>query len=303
MKILAIGFHQGMLDSIVSVLTDEVDSVITKLVVSGTDYDYNLTEDMANAIWQKEQDYFNRFDLIITTDTAILSRIFIPNYEGRVIVDICNRYDYWWGGNSDIKFTTMLQKTMPKKNIQIVSYSKFDKIYAERAGIYVDDVIKPVFRPTYHDVHVGSTMKYYIPDYQNNHTFSVAEHCKGVNVVTGRHGGIGDIAKFKAVIHLPYHWQGVAEQESLSVGTPYYVPSKKFFFELLNSGKYWFQDMYDAKYWIDICNFYDKENEVVFYFDSWEDIHDIDIDLDVIYAFANKTFNHYQNKWRQILWN
>jgi hypothetical protein len=305
MKVLAIGFHQGALNSLHSVLSPLVDIIIKLLPIDKNYYHYNLTADKADYIWHCEKDYFNLFDVIITSDTAILSRIFLQNdYQGELIVWICNRYDYWDesdGTKIDREFTESLRHINNK--VKIVSYSKFDQVYAMRNGIYVEDVLKPVLKPI--DTVKPNREKYYIPDYQNNYTFELAEKCQknGLEIISGRHKGFDDLFNFKAIIHLPYHWQGVSEMEALSVGTPYYVPSKRLFFELLKSGKYWFQNMNDCNIWIHICNFYDKSNHAIFYFDSFEEITDLHINYFSILNEASKVYKYYQNKWKKLIWS
>jgi hypothetical protein len=298
MKILAIGFHKGALDS----LRDVIDEIDTWLVpIDKNEFHYNMTRDRALMLWEKYKEKFDSYGAIITTDTTALSRIFLEGkYQGRLIIWICNRFDYADGSFLfDRGYYDLLRNTMQMNNVRVAAYSKYDKIYASKEGIYVDDVIKPVFKPRAgNDVFDGG---YYMPDYQNNYTFDIANRTL-FPIKTGRHTD-EELKSFYSIVHLPYHWQGVAEMSALRYLIPYYVPTKQLLFNLLATGKYWFQNQVDVYKYIDLCNFYDKENKAVFYFDSIDDIHPIEVDRNKIYVYAKKLYLYNKSKWEYLLWS
>ena len=92
MKTLALGFHKGALDS----LKETIDILDTWLLpINHDEFHYNMTHERAKMLWDKYKDKFNEYDCVITTDTTPLSRIFLQgDYQGRLIIWICNRFDY-----------------------------------------------------------------------------------------------------------------------------------------------------------------------------------------------------------------
>lgn len=296
MQTLAIGFHQGALDSLKSVLP-QIDTWL--LPIDKNEFYYNMTHEKAAMLWEKHEEKFNSYDVIITTDTTPLCRIFLQgDYRGRLVIWICNRFDY--AADSfvfDKEYYDLLEKANFDNNVRIAAYSKYDRVYAFRKNIYVDEIIKPVFEPMYNEPQ-GT---YYIPDYQNNYTFHLSEKLR-LPHRTGRHAD-EELKTFQAVVHLPYHWQGVGEQNALRYCVPYYVPSKQLLFNLIATGKYWFQNQADVYKLIDLCNFYDKENRAVFYFDSLDDIKPISIDRQKIFEYAERLYLINKVKWENLLWN
>ena len=55
---------------------------------------YNIGHERAERIWNLHKEYFEQFDVIITSDTAPLARIFLQNgFKKPLIIWICNRFD------------------------------------------------------------------------------------------------------------------------------------------------------------------------------------------------------------------
>src|SRR5271154_4177159 len=66
---------------------------------------YSIGHDRAAAIWEKHKNYFDQFDVIITSDTAPLARIFLQNkWSKPLIIWICNRFDYCDQASRDCNF-------------------------------------------------------------------------------------------------------------------------------------------------------------------------------------------------------
>jgi len=304
MNILSIGFHSGALDAIESMIDGAHDVHSELLAIDPSGYHYNMTQERASCLWDEHKDFYNGFDVIITSDTAPLSRIFLQGgYAGKVMVYVCNRVDYYDGpgdGFPDDAYYKMLRSAMGNPNVSLIGYTPYEQVYCNRLGVYLEDIIKPCFKANggIFTSHHG----YYIPTYQNNYNFDLKVKAGGLNVLSGRHDGIDHLATFKAVIHLPYHWNGIANSEALSVGVPYYVPSKRFLLELSKENGYWFQNVGDLEKWIDICDFYDKRyKDWLFYFDSWQDIHDIEPDYNLIRDLACRVYYENRRKLLNIL--
>ena len=82
LKVLHISFHKGC--------QNDIEYIAKKLNFELTfmEYDdgisigldkYNVTHEKATSSWNKHKDYYNSFDVIITSDTAPISRIFLQN--------------------------------------------------------------------------------------------------------------------------------------------------------------------------------------------------------------------------------
>ena len=93
---------------------------------------FYITRDIANTIWNERKDYFNKFDYIVTSDTAPLSRIFMENIQElkpNIIVWICNRFDY--NMERDMSFYQIFNKIANenKDKFKIIPYSDFEKVW------------------------------------------------------------------------------------------------------------------------------------------------------------------------------
>ena len=98
LKVLHISFHHGCqndLEYIAQQLKFDLEFMTySDDSVKGSDI-YNITHDRALNNWNKNKDYYNSFDIIITSDTVPLSRIFLQNnFKKKLIIWICNRFDY-----------------------------------------------------------------------------------------------------------------------------------------------------------------------------------------------------------------
>ena len=82
MKLLHLSFHTGCQNDIeyiceqlnIDLTFREFDDGISK----GNDK-YNIYHEKAEYAWNKYKDFYNKFDCIITSDTAPISRVFLQN--------------------------------------------------------------------------------------------------------------------------------------------------------------------------------------------------------------------------------
>ena len=66
---------------------------------------YNIGHQRAETVWNRHKDYFDKFDVIVTSDTAPLSRIFLQNgWRKPLIIWVCNRFDYCDYASLDLVF-------------------------------------------------------------------------------------------------------------------------------------------------------------------------------------------------------
>lgn len=97
---------------------------------------FTITKDIANVVWSMRKDYFNSFDVIVTSDTAPLSRIFMENVselKPRVIVWICNRFDY--SMESDPTFYELVRQMVVHPKFTFVASTDFEHIWCQYRGI------------------------------------------------------------------------------------------------------------------------------------------------------------------------
>jgi hypothetical protein len=306
MKILHITFHYGCAKAIEDILSMDNIELTTKIVTSGIDgYYYNMTKKRSHEAYERHKDYYNSFDVIIVTDTVPLSRILLEGgYKGKLIIVATNRFDYAdtrEKGFPDDEYYESMRKVSNMNNVLFIANNYFEIFYALEKGVEITNVILFTSRPLIREDKKG----YYIPTYHNDKLFELYKKCKeqGLDVTTGRYKDKYELAGFKAVIHIPYTWNSIALWDALSVGIPYYVPTVYLLNILCKRKGFWFQNVNYLKEKIDFCEFYHCGENYKFlrYFNSLENIPDIEVDYNKIYEHAEKLFNLNQNKWKNIL--
>jgi hypothetical protein len=148
-KVLHLSHHYGCLKDhqyICSNLGLELESVYSHWDTVLPKGCYGLASEQANEIWNKNEDYFKSFDYIITSDTAPLSRIIlqnIDNFSGKLIVWICNRFDYnieW-----DSSYYELIKKYSNHEKVKLIPYTEFEKVWLNRFNIDTKyETIKPI---------------------------------------------------------------------------------------------------------------------------------------------------------------
>lgn len=243
---------------------------------------YNVGPRRAKRVWDKHKDFFNQFDVIITSDTVPLSRIFLQNgWTKPLIIWVCSRFDYAHArggedGFPDMAYYQLIRNATTMPNVRIVSYTPYERVYAQRNGIEFPDVcIKPIgikiasgrsVIPS--SIDKKETMFVY-PNLLNAAQAYVTESCKsfGIKTYTGAYSGTLDLMDFKGVLYFPYQWSDVALFEGLQEGVIFFVPSKKFVLD--NQHIIRAPALAD----LDLCEWYAHGNtSCIVYFDSWQDL-------------------------------
>ena len=83
MKVLHISFHHGCQNDIEYIserLGFELEFMKFTDGVTNNNELYNITRERAQNSWDNYKDYYNKFDCIITSDTAPISRVFLQNH-------------------------------------------------------------------------------------------------------------------------------------------------------------------------------------------------------------------------------
>lgn len=250
---------------------------------------YNIGHERAQRIWDANKDYFNQFDVIVTSDTAPLSRIFLQNgWDKGLIIWICNRFDYYDGASLDCDFPDaeyydLFKKAARQKNVKVIGYTPYEHYYAAARGVNTGGcTIKPLGsleREMRHSdvsfipkkVDKENTIFIY-PRLDERELAYVEKQCKkaGISYYSGRYNGPRDLQGFKGVIYFPYQWSNLALFEDLQLGIVHFVPSEKFITELVRSGKpvrYCTLDQFHMNEWYCAAH-----KGLIVYFDSWSDL-------------------------------
>jgi len=151
MKILHISHHYGCLKDhqyICNKLGHSLENIFTHWM--GNDnfprgY-FRTTKELANNIWDKNKDYFNSFDYIITSDTSPLSRIFLQNlndFNGKLNIWVCNRFNY--DVENDKEYHDLLREKSSEEKVKVIPYTEFERIWLNRYSIHTKfPTIKPI---------------------------------------------------------------------------------------------------------------------------------------------------------------
>ncbi len=267
MKILHLSFHVGCVREIKYVmqrLGHTVDFIPKLGSLDLTAGARKITADEANSIWQTCQDIFNSYDVIITSDIAALSRIFLQAgtaIKPHVIVWICNRITICMDDQEDF---FKLLTAADRKKVSIVPYTEFERFWANRLGIWTphhtitptggilapheDQIIKAAFSKGVQDYFKGNSIKvvtepkntFFVLNYGNNTEFLplieiLQSH--GINAITGHFSHPSELSSFRGVIHLPDAFSKFTGFELLQLGLPVFLPSEEFISKTLTNSQ------------------------------------------------------------------
>ena len=300
LKVLHISFHKGCqndLEYISKKLNFKLEFIAySDDNVKGGDV-YNITHERALNNWEKNKDYYNSFDIIITSDTAPLSRIFLQNnFQKKLIIWICNRFDYAHQpdaekiGFPDKEYYNLINDVKNRSNVSIIGYTPFETYYANhiRKLDIGNECIKPIGQigdvyNTYTSTIVEDKENTFIigPYHNDNLMMDLKSKVEslGIKVFNGRYNGPKDLAEFAGVIHIPYAWSNLALLEAIQLGIVFFIPSKKFLKYFIHTdidglkkdGFFWSpplrEDVLHLSEWY--CNEFE---EALIYFDSWKDL-------------------------------
>ena len=290
MNILHISFHKGCQNDIEYIAKKlnfkltfmEYDDGISK----GLDK-YNITHTKALSSWNKHKDYYNKFDCIITSDTAPISRIFLQNnWSKQLIIWICNRFDYANQpaiGFPDKEYYDLINDVKNRSNVNIIGYTPFETYYANhiRKLDIGNECIKPIGKigdvySTYTSTKVDDKENTFIigPYHNDNIMMNLKDMVSslGIRVFNGRYNGPLDLAEFAGVIHIPYAWSNLALFEAIQLQIVMFIPSFKFLKKIKHHKSFFWSPPYreDVIY---LSEWYCQEHkDILVYFDSWEDL-------------------------------
>lgn len=287
MKILHITYHAGCEKNINYVAKQ----LGHEIIVQHADWNYNIGHKRATEIWERYKDFYHQFDLIITSDTAPLSRILLQNkYQDKLIIWVCNRFDYADMASNDCGFPDpeyyrLFREAIGQSNIKVFSYTSFEHEYAAqfRNITWGTKTIKPCAfiektAETAFSQEIQKSETFFIPQYHNDTILiNLKKKCDTLEIPAygGRYNGPSDLKGFRGIIHIPYAWSNLALFENWSIGNVYFIPSKKFLLELSQSGNFFWSPPFVPNL-LECSEWYLPEHQNLFiYFDSWEHLQNL----------------------------
>lgn len=334
-KILHIAFHQGCLNDFAQVCNHLGLPVISWFLLSPsiTNFDgitkdfnvYNISHERAKKVWERHKDFFNTFDIIVTSDIAPLSRIFLQNnWKKPLIIWVCNRFDYHHQVDMDCEFPDpeyyyLINKAATMDNIKIISYTDYEHVYARNKGVYLGErIIKPI---GIKEKEVGPEFKSNIPCQVNkketifisprlygnkNYTYITTNlRNQGIAYFYGKYNGPEDIKDFKGILFFPYQASNISLFENLQRGIVQFVPSEKFLKEKRKTKELQIPFVWYSSE--ETSEWYNKENrDYLIYFDSWQDLKykientDYEYMRKKIRAFGKKHRETMLQRWKKV---
>ncbi|NBO23917.1 MAG: hypothetical protein EBU93_01560 [Chlamydiae bacterium] len=287
LKILHLTFHIGMEKEIQSIGNALGLNITTIQALSlfkdykGTESPLNITHDKANFAFEKYQSVFDQYDLIITSDTAPLSRIFLQNdWEKKVVVWICNRFDW---DTYDAEYYTLFSEGLKKDNFLIIPFTNFEPYYAQKNHLPLHEkVIKPCslymnLSNEPDSINSWAFLSKRILDVQTNFDLSYELRKIEVPYVSFSFSNPEDQmtnVKYNGVICFPYQFSLIQIFESMALGLPVYVPTPNFLSLLFKEG-YFIQlpEFWDKNLIFEYGEMYQEEfKDCYIYFDSFKDL-------------------------------
>lgn len=335
MKTLHLTFHRGCayeFSALFEVLGRNLDTInLSKIPLEKLDplardpaELYNIDHARAERMWEAGKDLFNQYDVILTSDTTALSRIFLQNpYKGILIIWVTNRFNYrehrFATKYPDDGYYELLNAAKNRPNVFVVSSCDFETHYAKQFGVDLGKRvinacgarIEEPMHPIIPEV-IRKQKRFFIPAYHNETEFlSLPRHLGhlGIPHYQGGHTSPRELENFRGVIHLPYSYTTIALFMNTQLGLPYFIPSKKLMKKMLRSRNYWHQDCTFLKDHdrFDLSEFYAERNRDYFvYFDSFNDLQKIiaKADLDALQQRVRRRAELHRremlSRWNQL---
>lgn len=285
MRVLHVSHHQGCREDLAYV-ADSLGITLDHYEYRGG---YNIDGARAETAWRTERDRFLSYDVVITSDTAPLSRIFLQNNWPRgLVIWICNRFDYCDQATNDCGFPdtdyyALFASAVGRPRTVIASYTEFEHHYAHHHGMPLGTLtVKPIGArlPQPYTRQVPDTVDRaatcFIPPYHNDTSADLGGRCRalGIPAFGGRYGGPSDLREFKAIVHVPYAWSNFALFENLQAGLPYLIPTPRLLMELASTIDFFWSPPFWADH-LEISEWYAPVHRQLFsYFDSWDQLRE-----------------------------
>ena len=335
MKILHLGFNLNIANELYYV-SEQLDlNLIFKRFTDGVNPNnspklYNVSYELAKNAWENNKDFYNKFDMIITSDTCPISRVFLQNnYNKKLIIYVCNRFDYYDKSSLDCDFPDqdyykLMANVKNCKNVKILAYTEFENLYAKKY-CEVDigsKVIKPIGKISSkfskYD-NISSIPKelikedlFFVSTYHNNTQLidlsKILNELKIPNYV-GEYKNVKDLIGFKGIMHIPSSWSDISLFKILQLGIIYFVPTMNFLLKLKSKGNFYWNPPFTVEY-LAMSEWYcDDHKNIIIYFESWQDLRNkvkntnYEKQRGIITQFMLKHEKICLDKWSRILLN
>lgn len=279
---------------------------------------YNINPRRAARVWEKNKEYFEKFDVVVTSDTTPLARIFLQNgWKKPLIIWVCNRFDYAAGSGKELPFPDkeyydLIRQSTQQKNVRLIAYTPFEHEYMRRNGIEMGTwTIKPLgakeevfpdFKSAVPAEINAQESLFIFPRLDEGQLNRVKRASASVGIPTwsGVYNGPEDLKQFKGVIFFPYAFSNLALFENLQRGIVHFVPTQRFLSQLgfIRDG------MRGNLQWME---WYLPENkDCLVYFDSWAELKqkmqaiDYVVMKQKIKSFGQQHRNAMIEKWKEV---
>jgi hypothetical protein len=288
MKLLHLSFHRDCQLEIEYVFKKIGHEITTMKFDTGYNEINEFTQLRAQNFWEKNKDYFNTFDGIITSYPTSLSRIFLQNdWPKLLIIWVCNRFDCGIQEEyMDPGFYNLLRSIKNRKNVYIFGNSFIENIYSTYAknvdiGNFIIKLLGKTVKTdfmykTYSD---EESNVFYIPPGKNEtQLLNVSKKLDTLDIQTiceRFNENMIELLGYKGVICIPYSWSSIAFFERLQLGIVTFLPTERFLIELFSEGEYWFEPPFNVQQTelLKITEWYAQEHrDFMVYFDSWNDL-------------------------------
>ncbi len=293
---------------------------------------YVMLHDKAERIFQRHKRKFETYDLIITSDIAPLSRIFLQNnWKKPLLIWVCNRFDINTRSSRsnefpDQEYLNLFQEAGNLENVAIVGYTNFEKVHAEKNHSITS--IKTTIPPTgmseitkgYQKIHetVKKDDHFYVRDYINEKKIALTRKLKnlGIHYYSGNYAGSVDLKDFKGMIHIPGVMGNFHLWENIHQGIIHFIPSKELYTSLYTEQKICFWDWTNPRNRTSNlpieevfanCDWYNEKLAPLFiFFDSFEDLKQKTENIDyaakkeAIISFHKNHVLYCLNSWAPI---
>jgi FkbM family methyltransferase len=273
------------------------DIEITDWTLSGHSFVFNREQDKVNIIneetwvymdkdlinkFHKEYDSFlSQFDGFIACHPNSFTMLYEKYNKPIIVINSC-RYDipYCWTKNMDMvnELNNCFKRLQEKKLLYFISNNKADNSYFNLANPSINTHIIPslcIYTHMKYDTLCENTrfLLYSGNIPYNKYIVDKSTLDKGYKW--------NSLMNFKGIIHIPYEASTMSIFEQISSGIPLFFPTKRFLYQLWNSGSrkasnYWVNppeyliSTLDDNFWIERADYYYIEGS--YYFDSFDEL-------------------------------
>lgn len=301
MKVLHLSFHYGCINDVQNAFGKLGHEIVHEFLKYKLPY--NISASLANNLWEHNKDYYNSFDVIITSDTVALCYQFILNFselKPHLIILNCNRFTY--AMEHDSLFMTKLREIQNNaanlSKATFIPYTDFERVWCGKHEVFLHErAIMPVgkyqhhvndekdIKDSFHELETQYKCKddantVFLQRYHNHYRYmdlARTLHDQGISCVRGAYYDIDELKKYQAIVVLPDQFSKYFTFESIQAELVVMLPSTKFLMELVAKEGYYFSVEGSGgrltKEFVNMCE-WTKYPEARIYFDSFDDLFD-----------------------------